>query len=497
VFSPTTDSIPSTPTRATAQARPRVIATIQTLLLTVIFLMPAIGCLRVACVVDPDIWWHLATGDWIALHHAIPHTALFTRTLAAAPWQEYSWLFDLLTSRLFHAFGLVGIVVYTTAMVLAITVALFSLIRELYPNFSIAVLLTFVAGVALLHIETPRPWLFSILFFILELHILFRARRTGNWRNLMWLTLLFALWANIHIQFIEGLIVLAIALAESLFQRRLPASTTRLRPLALACTLITCLTAILINPYGWHLYQAAYTLSTLGGSLSTISELQSIAFRDLPDFTVLFLTLAAVAALARQRRLLIFETALLLFAAVVSFHSLRDVWVVAVAAVAVIAATIPNRATPQHISSLATPLAALTTVILCLLTASSFALNNTRLVERRAQVMPSAAAAFVRDHHLAGPLYNGFNWGGYLLWELNLPDAIDGRSTIYDDKALDRSLASWNGQQNWATDPQLQSAALIIGPANAPLTHLLRPDPAFHLAYEDRQAAVFTHHPTP
>ena len=476
------------------QARPRAIATIQTALLAVIFLIPAIGCLRVACVVDPDIWWHLATGDWIALHHAIPHAALFTRTLSAAPWQDYSWLFDLLTSRLFHTFGLVGIVAYTTALVLTITIALFSLTRELHPNFSIAALLTFTAGVALLHIETPRPWLFSILFFIVELHILFRARRTGNWRVLMWLPLLFALWANIHIQFIEGLIVLALALGDSALQRWLPAPTTRLRDLPLAVTLVACLLAILANPYSWHLYQSAYTLSTLGGSLASINELQSISFRDLPDFTVLFLTLAAVAALARQCRLLIFETALLLFAVVVSFHSLRDVWVGTVAATAVIATCMPQRSTAQPVSPLATPLAAFATVAVCALTADTFGVNNAHLAERRAQVMPAAAAAFVRDHHLTGPLYNGFNWGGYLLWELNLPDSIDGRSTIYNDKALDRSIASWNGQQNWATDPQLQSSALIIGPASAPLTQLLRQDPAFHLVYEDQQATVFTHH---
>ena len=25
-------------------------------------------------VLDLDVWWHLAVGDWIVQHHAIPHT---------------------------------------------------------------------------------------------------------------------------------------------------------------------------------------------------------------------------------------------------------------------------------------------------------------------------------------------------------------------------------------------------------------------------------------
>ena len=54
---------------------------------------------------------------------------------------------------------------------------------------------------------TPRPWLFTILLFILELDILMRARRTGRLRGLLWLPAIFALWANVHIQFIDGRMV--------------------------------------------------------------------------------------------------------------------------------------------------------------------------------------------------------------------------------------------------------------------------------------------------
>jgi hypothetical protein len=49
----------------------------------------------------------------------------------------------------------------------------------------------------------------------------------------------------------------------------------------------------------------------------------------------------------------------------------------------------------------------------------------------------------------------------------------------------------WNAQLGWASDPDLQKAGLVIGPARAPLTQLLRTDPRFELAYEDKLAAVF------
>jgi len=56
---------------------------------------------------------------------------------------------------------------------------------------------------------------------------------------------------------------------------------------------------------------------------------------------------------------------------------------------------------------------------------------------------------------------------------------------------MDRSVATWNGEPDWATDGQLVSARLVIGPVHTPLIQLLRIDPRFQLAYEDKVAAVF------
>jgi hypothetical protein len=52
-------------------------------------------------------------------------------------------------------------------------------------------------------------------------------------------------------------------------------------------------------------------------------------------------------------------------------------------------------------------------------------------------------------------------------------------------------MATWDGAPDWAADPDLRKAGLVIGPVTAPLTQLLRLDPRFELAYEDKLAAVF------
>src|SRR6202034_3914455 len=126
--------------------------------------------------------------------------------------------------------GLVGIVAYSSAMILAITMALYHLVRRLQTDVTLRVLLTFAAMYGMGHLQTPRPWMFTILFFVLELDILMQVRRTGRAIELAWLPVIFALWANTHIQFVDGLFVLGLALAEAMLARWMPSLRTGLRP---------------------------------------------------------------------------------------------------------------------------------------------------------------------------------------------------------------------------------------------------------------------------
>ncbi len=315
----------------------------QAMVLALLFAAPALMCVRAACANDPDIWWHLRAGEWMVQHHAVPRVDAFSRVNAGRPWAAYSWLFELVVVRLFERLGLVGLVGYSAGMVLAITVAVQHLVRRLQADFSIGVLLTFATCFSLSHLYTPRPWLFSILFFVLEVDILMHARRTGRARELMWLPLVFALWSNLHIQFVDGLAVLALAAGEAaVAQWGLGARTRlggRLRAGWAVAALGASALATLENPYGWHIYGIAHDLAAQSGVMDKISELQAIPFRSVPDFLVLFLALGAAAALAWRRRFALFEIGLLGFAAVVSFRSQRDVWVMAVAAAAILAST--------------------------------------------------------------------------------------------------------------------------------------------------------------
>lgn len=468
----------------------------QGLILVMLYAFPALLSLHIGDARDPDVWWHLRTGEWIAQHGAVPHRDPFSSFGAGKPWVAYSWLFEVLVYQLFERLGLVGLVVYTTGMAVSIAMVVHRLIRRLQPDFTVAVLLTGVAAFAMYGLYTPRPWLLSILFFALEIDVLMEARRTGRMRELLWLPVIFALWANVHIQFIDGLVVVALALGESCIERWRAAVAARpgcrLRPGWLGGIAAGCVLATLVNPYGWRIYQVAYDLAGQLGVLSQVTEFQAMGFRHFDNWCVLMLALGAAGVLARGRRFEFFETALLAFAVMVSFRSQRDVWVVVIAASAILASglkgSVENR---LRLTAAAAPLLAVATGLAVLLGFRVLQVDNARLRARLAEAMPVRAVEVVKAKGWSGALYNDFNWGGYLIWALRMPVSIDGRTNTYGDMWLDRSYATWNAQPGWESDPELRKAGLVIGPVNAPLMQLLRLDPRFQLAYEDKLAVVF------
>jgi hypothetical protein len=464
----------------------------QTIVLAILFAAPALMCVHAACVHDLDIWWHLRTGEWILQHHAVPRVDPFSGPLVGQPWMAYSWLFSLVVVKLFQWLGLVGIVTYSAGMILSITVAMYHLVRRLQGDFTLAVLLTFVALYGMGHLYTPRPWLFTILFFVLELDILMHARRTGRLAELAWLPVIFALWANVHIQFVDGLFVLGLAFAEALLARRSSSIQTRIKPAWLGCALLASTLATLLNPYGWHIYGVAHDLATQGGALNKVSELQAIPFRDPGDFVILVLALGSAAALAWHRRLAFFEISLLAFAAVLSFRSQRDAWLMASVGTAILASAFVGREkSAVRLPRVAPRLALIGAGLMVLVGFRAMHVSNETLHVQVAENLPVRAVEIVRERGYSGPVYSNFNWGGYLIWDLRAPVNIDGRQNLYGDKRIDRSVGTWNAEREWASDEQLFSAGVVIGPVAAPLTQVLRTDRRFQLAYEDKVAVVF------
>ncbi len=170
-------------------------------------------------VLDLDIWWHLKVGDWIVEHHAFPHNGILSRTAANRPWAAYSWGYEVLLSRAYAWFGLVGLGVFGTLLTLAVAYAVYWMVRRLSGKFWVACILGTVTCSAFLFSLMPRPVFLSMILFAVTLTLILQSQRPGRAHLLYWLPLVFLVWANCHIQFIYGIFVVGLFTGVHLLQQ--------------------------------------------------------------------------------------------------------------------------------------------------------------------------------------------------------------------------------------------------------------------------------------
>jgi hypothetical protein len=470
-----------------------------------LYAVPVVVTLRPVAdpVMDPDVWWHLRTGQWVAEHRAVPQTDPFTAYGQDKPWVAYSWLYEVGVYGLYAWLGLAGVIAYRVALALAVVAAVHHLIARREPLFLRATLLTGLAVLALAMLFNERPWLCTVLFCTLTLDAVLDLREGRAGPPVWSLPVVYVLWASLHIQFVYGLFLLGLACAAPVLDRLLgqgrPGDTAATAPSRgwwrLVALTAGCALATLANPYHVRVYGVVLEYATQPGPFRFVNELKALEFRELPDWVMLALAGCAAFALGRRQRLSSFEVLLLAAAAFFAFRARRDLWFLVLASVAILSASGPRAApaaerfplTGWRLAALAVGLA-----LLIALTARARHLSAANLESKVEGVFPARAADVVAERGYAGPLYNDFNWGGYLIWRLpHLPTAMDGRTNLHGDERILRFGATWSGAAGWQDDPDLCAAGVVIAPADTPLASLLATDPRFRLVYEDPLARVF------
>jgi hypothetical protein len=319
------------------------------------------------------------------------------------------------------------------------------------------------------------------------------------------LPVIFAVWANIHIQFVYGLFLLGLASAAPLLDRTLrwptapDTAATAGTPAwwQLVGLTAACLLATLVNPYGYRVYEAVWEAVTQPGPASYIDEMKAMEFRYASEWATLLLAVAAAFALGRRRDLSAFDLLFLLAGSYCAFRAKRDVWFLILAALALVppvarASTTPEESGPRLPAFAWGILGALAIAVLAVFIGLGRELTESGLQEEVRKAFPVAAARVAREYHAGGPVFNAFNWGGYLMWELKGDRvALDGRCNVHGDDRILTIGAAWVGDESWKKNADLAAAAVVVGERGAPLSNLLKSDDRFREIYEDAQAIVF------
>jgi hypothetical protein len=462
---------------------------------------------------DTDTWWHLGAGEWILEHGQLLRADPFSSTRLGQVWEYPGWLAQVTLALVQRWSGLGGLNLLT-AVVVVVSYAL------IWPRLSSGVLqrsfMVLSSASAAGIFWAARPHIFSFLLTAGLVASLELART----RNLRWLVIppaLVALWSNLHGGYAIAFIVLAAHVAGAGLDaglvvgvptsgmQKLRAAWLAARPYGLA--LAACFPAAIINPF--HVKMLSYPLRTIsiGALQDFIQEWQSPNFHAPEAMPFLFFILLSmlVLALSRERKLA-HELLLVMGLAAMSLMAARNIATFCLACLPAL-----DRHASSAFAGLAgwrssRPLAAwaqsaLNSLIIFMasLLAAVRGLNAMLplpIEQHMAMQVPTEAAAYLDRARPPGELFNSYNWGGYVIWELHpaYRSFVDGRTDLFDDELLQTYLVIWSAEPGWEAELSNWNVRVLLVEPYSPLAKVA-PSQGWSIRYQDQQAVVLVREP--
>jgi hypothetical protein len=466
------------------------------------FLVGAVFVAGRAFLVDPDLWWHIKTGEVILSTHRWPTTDPYSFTVAGQPWLAREWLGDMLFATVTRLAGLQGLDVLLIALGSCVMLALYAYMTVRSGNSKAG----FVGATVLLVLASAsfslRPQMLGYLFIILTLIALERFRQ-GYAGALWFLPPLFLLWINIHGSWVIGLGVIAVFLLCGLKEFRLGAiEAQRWSPrerIRLEFTFLLCLAAIPFTPYGTQLAAYPFTVaSSLPVNMANILEWQPMPFDLIGGKLFLALVLGFfVCQMATRFSCRLEELALFVGAVVMASLHVRFlllfVPLFAPLFVTILARWVPRYEPSKDRWALNAVLMAI--VVVCMV---RYFPSRTDLEQIVAKHFPVRAVEYMRQHRVPGPLFNTYGAGGYLIWALPEQKVfIDGRGDLFEDGgAFSQYIESTNLRPAAFAVLRAYRIQSCLLQRTEPLATVLAANPDWEQRYSDEASALFVRRST-
>jgi hypothetical protein len=389
--------------------------------------------------VDPDVWWHIKTGELILSTHKWATTDPYSYTSFGAPWMSCEWLGDVFFATVYHLGGLRALEALLIVLASAVMLALYGFATLRSGNSKAG----FVAAAVMLALANPsftlRPQMLGYLFIIFTLVALERFRQ-GEQRAVWLLPILFLIWINTHGSWIIGLGVIALYIACGLVDFQMGSLEARrwTKPerLRLETVFMLCLAAIPITPYGTRLAMYPFTVaSSLPVSVASILEWQMMPFNLAGGKIFLALVLGFFfAQMVYRYSWSLFEVLLFLGSVGMACVHFRFVMLF-VPFFAPLLATIVARWFPPYDKATDKYLINFALIAAIVIAMVHYFPSQSDVQKAVADKSPVQALAYLREHPVPGPIFNAYGFGGYMIFS-GYKTFIDGRSELFEQTGI-------------------------------------------------------------
>lgn len=466
---------------------------------------------------DPDYFWHLSAGQYLWENKALPSSDMFSYTFAGKPWVLHEWLFEILLFGVHSLLGDAGIKLMTAGFATATALVVYSFAKRLLEKPYWAFFLMLVFFYLSVPNISPRPQLFTFLFFACYVYILVDLKFFSITRKLWLLPVLMVIWVNTHGGYIAGLVLLLLFTACEWLRSLLHPHHSLLKQQLKQLTGIAVLTiaATLINPYFLDHWIYPFTVMNMEVSQNIITEWRSPDFHQLRwKIFLLFVFGAFTAAIYSQRRLDLTELVVSVFFITAAFVAVRHAPISALAMVFLYAVTLKHVPFKVIFSGakadqwltyyrrfagkgndlgskeyLFNWMLLLITLIGCGLYYPIFHKND---LDKINKTVPVKAAQFIADAGIQGRMFGVYHYGGYLINRFYPAQRvfIDGRADLYGDAFIHEYLHIIEARSGWQKKLEKYAVDYVIIPKQAALTELIQEQAGFKLVYTDEVNAV-------
>lgn len=446
---------------------------------------------------DGDVSWHIAAGQWMLAHRAIPYADPFSYTFLGKPWVAHEWLSEIVMALAFDSFGYTGIATLI-ALAIAFTFLIIALrLQRWMPPVELCAALMVVALV--LHpLMLARPLVLAWPLLALWTTGLLRAREEGRLPS-WYLIPLMVLWANMHTTFTLGLGLAALFGLEALLESR----DRRRTFIEWGLFGAACGLAGIVNPHGIH--GILFPLGIAAGPLvDFISEFDPTAFPAWPAFELVVMLLIGI-SLLRGARLAPVRIVMLLILLHLALTHIRhqSLFVIVSSLVAVPAMTRAWIAGERPNVPIATQIRSRlgsNWAILAIGTVLLAAVCGIRLL--MPVTPPNSVVNAVHAFEAIPPelhrarVLNEYSFGGPLILR-GIKVFVDGRADLYGEEhvARYRDIARGNPKAFAEAEKRWNFCWTIFRPDDRRLLKLLDGSPSWTRIYTDKYAVIHVRRP--
>jgi len=481
--------------------------------------------------IDPDLGWHLRSGEIIWEQKTFPDTTPFSYNFTSYKIADFYWLSQVIFYLLWNRFGLWAIPL--TCSFLGAGVVLFLLrmsagkpfVKLSFPEWTSLFFTGFIASFSLRKtLLGGRPMVFGLLFLAILIWISRTVRRRKSWSFLL-MPLAFLLWANFYGDFIYGLffvscLFLYCVFRESLellpkkavswFKRKITTGVN-LEPalgwprlMLLFVGVLLSYVATLINPYGILLWK------------SILGDVDSFHLRNIVEWLppspaslgsgfgwyVAILTVVLVSIILIKKQLYLFDVLVVVGFILVSSRfvyafrflilwSLLPLFLGFTELFRLLETVLD---VPRFRKGLNKTFLFMIVALLVLGGVEVYRMTSPKNLA--GDTYPYEALEFLGDQGLPGRMFNEYVWGGYLVWQRpewklfiygNMPAWKQGGDSVFRDYI------------NIAKDPENYAHLLdqkynvdwTLIKSSGVLAEYLRESDDWELVYEDGVSAIF------